>query len=160
MSGLQRSLWEWLMYLICWLASLRTRSTSLPLISSSLVSVSMVSLSEWISWSRSVMRLQREHTSVCSSEIRARSSCSCMKRVNGAERITKRLSSSLGDINLVSSDNKKQRGWKTVTCLWLWSIALSSSRLVAVLSLRWICLKCSMDVAWRWLSSARSDAAR
>lgn len=64
-------------YRICWLASLRTRSTSLPLCSSSLVRVSMVSFREWISWSRSVMRLLREHTSACRSEIRASSSCSC-----------------------------------------------------------------------------------
>lgn len=58
-----------LLYRICWLASLRTRSTSLPLSSSSLVRVPMVSLREWISWSRSVMRLLREHTSACRSEI-------------------------------------------------------------------------------------------
>lgn len=64
-------------YRICWLASLRTRSTSLPLCSSSLVRVSMVSFREWISWSRSVMRFLREHTSACRSEIRASSSCSC-----------------------------------------------------------------------------------
>lgn len=64
-------------YRICWLASLRTRSTSFPLCSSSLVRVSMVSFREWISWSRSVMRLLREHTSACRSEIRASSSCSC-----------------------------------------------------------------------------------
>jgi len=64
------------LYLIWWLASLRTRSTSLPFSSSSLVRVSIVSLREWISWSRSVMRLLREHTSVSRSEMRTRSSCS------------------------------------------------------------------------------------
>lgn len=38
-------------------------------------------------------------------------------------------------------------------------MALSSSRLAAEFSLRWICLRCSIEEAWRWLSSARSDAA-
>lgn len=66
--------------LICWLASLRTRSTSLPLSSSSRVRVLMVSFSEWISWSRLVMRLLREHTSASRSEMRARSSCSCKRK--------------------------------------------------------------------------------
>lgn len=37
-------------------------------------------------------------------------------------------------------------------------MALSSSRLAAEFSLRWICLRCSIEEAWRWLSSARSDA--
>lgn len=48
--------------------------------------------------------------------------------------------------------------FRFVTCLWLCSMALSSSRLAAEFSLRWICLRCSIDEAWRWLSSARSDA--
>ena len=47
----------------------------------------------------------------------------------------------------------------TVTCLWLCSIAFSSSLLAAEFSLRWICFRCSMAVAWRWFSSARRDAA-
>lgn len=46
----------------------------------------------------------------------------------------------------------------SVTCLWLCSMALSSSRLAVEFSFRWICLRCSIDEAWRWLSSARSDA--
>src|SRR4029434_4871842 len=42
-------------HLICWLASLRIFSTSLPLSSSSLVSVLMFSFRVWISWSRSAI---------------------------------------------------------------------------------------------------------
>lgn len=80
-------------YRICWLASLRTRSTSLPLCSSSLVRVSMVSFREWISWSRSVMRLLREHTSACRSEIRASSSCSCARGTPEGPAVTKRVPS-------------------------------------------------------------------
>lgn len=107
----------------------------------------MVSFREWISWSRSVMRLLREHTSACRSEIRASSSCSCQEK-QGGPAFNKRT--------LLKEGNTKTRAFPT--CLWLCSMALSSSRLAAEFSLRWICLRCSMEEAWRWLSSARSDA--
>jgi len=48
---------------------------------------------------------------------------------------------------------------KTLTCWCLCSIAFSRSRLTEELSLWWNCFRCSMDEAWRWLSSARRDAA-
>lgn len=137
-------------YLIWWLASLRTRSTSLPFISSSLVRVSMVSLREWISWSRSVMRLLREHSSPCRSEMRTRSSCSW--KVKPADRSCQTTTS--GQIRVVRTE------MFTVTCWRLCSIAFSSSLLAELFSLRWICFRCSMAVAWRWFSSARRDAAR
>lgn len=63
-------------YLICILASLRTRRTSFPLSSSSLVRVLMVSLSEWISWSRSAIRFLLQLTSCFRSDKRPRRSCS------------------------------------------------------------------------------------
>ena len=67
-------------YLICWLASLRILSTSLPLSSSSLVRVLMFSLSVWIWWSSWAMWFFLRDTSSCSSVIRPNSSRSWDRR--------------------------------------------------------------------------------
>lgn len=69
-------------YRICWLASLRILSTSLPFSSSSLVRVLMFSLSVWIWWSSWAMWFFLLITSSCNSEIRPNSSRSCEKRNN------------------------------------------------------------------------------
>lgn len=64
-------------YLICWLASLRIFSTSLPLSSSSLVRVLMFSLRVWIWRSSWAMWFFLRDTSSCSSVILPSSSRSC-----------------------------------------------------------------------------------
>lgn len=82
-------------YLICILASLRTRRTSFPLSSSSLVRVLMVSLSEWISWSRSAIRFLLQLTSCFRSDKRPRRSCSWrgnpQEQIDFNRRMTVRL---------------------------------------------------------------------
>ncbi|KAF3857165.1 hypothetical protein F7725_009024 [Dissostichus mawsoni] len=59
---------------LCFSVMNYTDLPQIPLISR--VRVLMVSFREWISWSRSVMRLLREHSSACMSEMRTISSCS------------------------------------------------------------------------------------
>lgn len=111
------------------------------------------------------MRLLREHNSDCRSEMRTRSSCSC--KINTCNVNTQKIRTAnylLDEFTIwvkhTHTQTKKTDDPITLTCWWLCSMAFSSSRLAELFSLRWICFKCSMAVAWRWLSSARREAAR